>query len=422
MKYCKIREFACLALCAMSAVASCAASVAGQMPGAEIRNRTWDRLSEKGMRNGRPEVKMLSADEVASLVDRQIPICMIGDSITWAEQGDWWRKWLLTQVPKAAFVGTHTGRLGYSHAGEGGNSTFGVLNRIDDRSRVPDAPYYHLMIGINDSSAARCEAEVPRVASNTVNSIWKIVDRLLARPTTRKVFLASILPVRSAKRPYRDAAGSKANELMREELGRRYPPDRVVWVEYERPIRQNIDKWLGEGEKDFIHPKIDGYKTIAEMFAPVLSAQEPVPCRSLSGPSSRCGVAVENLWVEEDSCTRPLIPGWYIVSFSAGQTMGKLSARLRNRTDRQGSSYDKVFEVSAEQGKRSGFEFMTGYAGYGYSISPFNLEVRDGGSNVVSVTQILVEKMRPSCKASRFGRGVYIDADSPVSEGELISR
>ena len=52
MKDCKIRKFACLALCAMAAVASCAASAAGQMPGAEIRNRTWDRLSEKGMRNG----------------------------------------------------------------------------------------------------------------------------------------------------------------------------------------------------------------------------------------------------------------------------------------------------------------------------------------------------------------------------------
>ena len=70
MKDCKIREFACLALCAMAAVASCAATAASQMPGAEIRNRTWDRLSEKGMRNGRPDVKLLSADEVAALAGR----------------------------------------------------------------------------------------------------------------------------------------------------------------------------------------------------------------------------------------------------------------------------------------------------------------------------------------------------------------
>ena len=70
MKDCKIRKFACLALCAMAAVASCDASAAGQMPGAEIRNRTWDRLSEKGMHNGRPDMKLLSADEVAALAGR----------------------------------------------------------------------------------------------------------------------------------------------------------------------------------------------------------------------------------------------------------------------------------------------------------------------------------------------------------------
>jgi hypothetical protein len=389
-----------------------------QVTGAEVRNRTWDRLSEKGLRDGRSDVKVLAADEVSALGGRQIPLCMIGDSITWAQQGDWWRKWLLKEVPQVAFVGTHTGRFGFSHAGEGGNSTVGVLARIDDRSRVPDAPYYHLMIGINDSSAARCEADVPRVASNTVESIWKIVDRLLARPTTRKVFLASILPARVAKRPFRDAAGSKANELMRAELGRRYPSDRVVWVEYERPIRQEIDEWLGKG--DLVHPRIDGYRTIAGIFAPMLSALEPVPCPNMSGSPSRLGVAIENLWIEKDACTRPLIPGWYVVSFSAGPTEGKLSVRLRNSTDKPNSSYDKVFEVAAGDGRRCEFEFMTGYAGYGYAISPFHLEVMDAGSNVVAVTQVQVEKMRPSRKSSQFGRGVFVDAVSPVSEGEWL--
>ena len=99
---------------------------------------------------------------------------------------------------------------------------------------------------------------------------------------------------------------------------------------------------------------------------------------------------------------------------------GKLSVRLRNRTDKPNSSYDKVFEVTAEKGKRCEFEFMTGYAGYGYAISPFYLEVTDASSNAVTAADVLVEKMRPSRKASVFGKGIYLDAVSPVSEGEWL--
>ena len=46
------------------------------------------------------------------------PLCMIGDSITWADHGDTWRQFLLEQIPTLAFVGSHTAKLGYSHAGE----------------------------------------------------------------------------------------------------------------------------------------------------------------------------------------------------------------------------------------------------------------------------------------------------------------
>nr|MCR5751781.1 SGNH/GDSL hydrolase family protein [Kiritimatiellia bacterium] len=397
---------------AAGAILSCQAMCA------EVPNRTWDRLSEKGSGDGPSAAKVLTADEVAAFGGKQIPLCMIGDSITWAQKGDCWRKFLVKEVPRVAFVGTHTGRFGFSHAGEGGNSTAGVLARIDDRSRVPDAPYYHLMIGINDCSAAKSDETVPRVASNTVVSIWKIIDRLLARQTTRKVFLGSILPVRVAKNPYRDQAGAMANVLIRADLNRRYPSGRVVWVEYERPIRRNLGEWLGK--RDLVHPHESGYRQIAGMFAPMLAAQAPVPWPGKSGRSARYGVCVENLWVEEQACTRPLIPGWYVVSFSAGDQNGNLSVRLRNRTDKPNSSYDKTFSVVAAKGRRCAFDFMTGYDRYGYSVSPFHLEVVDGGSNAVHVTNVMVEKMRPSRMASRFGRGVFVDSESPVCEGELL--
>ena len=103
----------------------------------------------------------------------QIPLCMVGDSITWAGDGDLWRAYLLEEIPALAFVGTHSARLGYSHAGEGGNSTSQVLARLED---IPDCPNYHLMIGINDSAAAQSAEQVDEVAAGTAGRIIEIVS------------------------------------------------------------------------------------------------------------------------------------------------------------------------------------------------------------------------------------------------------
>jgi len=397
---------------------ACSAAAGASTTVGEVRGRTWDRLSEDGLPGKGKSAKALTADGIATLGGRQVPLCMIGDSITWAQEGDCWRKHLLRNVPELAFVGTHTARFGYSHAGEGGNSTPGVLARVDDPNRVPDCPYYHLMIGANDSSAAACAADVSRVASNTVANVWKIVDRLLARPTTRKVFLASILPLRVAKRPYRDVAGSKANELMRAEVGRRYPSDRVVWVEYEKPLRRDLDAWYGKG--DLVHPHEKGYETIAALFAPQLAALVPSAASPVSDFRS-CGVAVENFWDESASATRPLVPGWYVLSFAASRE-GSCKVRLRNRTDDPKGVYDKTFDLVLKAGVRGEFEFMTGYDGYGYRVSPFFLEATDAEGRPVPVSEVQVEKMRPSRKASRYGRGSFVDAVSPICAGEMILR
>ena len=385
----------------------------------EVRGRTWDRLLEGNSPTAVADGGVLRADEVSRLAGRQVPLCMIGDSITWAEQGDCWRKWLVRKVPAVAFVGTHTACLGFSHAGEGGNSTLGVLSRVDDRYRVPDCPYYHLMIGINDSSAAACEADVPRVASNTVASIWKIVDRLLARSTTRRVFLGSILPCRLARRPYRDAAGSKANELMRAELGRRYPADRVSWVEYEKPLRRDLAAWLGTG--DFLHPHDGGYRTLADLLAPEIAAIVPVAPAQDGSSAARpaFGVRVDNLWEAEKNISRPLLPGWYVLSFTAPKA-GRYKAHLRNRGAAPDSTFDKTFDLEQKTGGRCEFAFMTGYDGYGYRVTPFVLDVTDGEGRPVPVTEVQVEKMRPTRKASHYTRETFVDTCSPIGPGELL--
>ena len=398
--------------CAVLSFAGFALAQAG-----EVKGRSWDRLSNVELSDDGAKVTPLEPKQIAVLGGRQIPLCMIGDSITWAQDGDYWRKWLVRDVPSVAFVGTHTGRFGYSHAGEGGNSTYGVIQRMDDPDRIPGSPYYHLMIGINDSSAAKCPADVPRVASNTVASVWRIVDRLLARPTTRKVFLAAILPVVAPKQPYRDVAGSAANAIMRAEVGGRYPADRVVWIEYEQPLRRDFDTWktkeyIGAG----IHPAVRGYKAIADLFAPILlnETETGEPAKG-----AVWGVEVENLWDEGTGLSRPLIPGWYVLSFAAPKSAA-VKVRLRNVTDDPRSVFDRTFDLDLKSGIRGEIEFMTGYDGYGYRISPFRLEVTDANGRPVPVSDIQIEKMRPSRKASRYGRGTFVDSTSPICAGELL--
>lgn len=382
----------------------------------EVRGRTWDRLAEVRLPDEDAHVKPLTAAEIAALGGRQIPICMIGDSITWAQKGDYWRKWLVGDVPAVAFVGSHTGMFGYSHAGEGGNSTSGVLRRIDNPERVPDAPYYHLMIGINDSSAAKSAEVVPAVAKRTADALERIVERLLARPCTRKVFVAAIMPCSIAKQPYRDVAGSAANVILRERLPKRFPGDRVVWIEYEYPMRAVLKTWRQrEDFGDWLHPRKKGYKVMADLFAPILLREAAPPMSPSVGRG--WGVRVENFWDETTRLTRPLIPGWYVLSFDAPKGVGALKVRLWTESEKM--AVDKRLEVAAYDGRRE-LEFMTGYQGYGYSESPFHLEVTDATGAPVDVARVQVEKMRPTRHASVYGRGVFVDGTSPIAPGEHL--
>ena len=138
----------------------------------DLPDRTYDELKSEDSAPVSGNTA-LTCGEIRRLAGNQPELCMIGDSITWAEEGDWFRRHLLAFLPEIAFAGTHSALLGYSHAGEGGNSTIGVLNRIHDRKRVPDCPYYHLLIGINDASAAKRKEDIPEIASGIADSRLK---------------------------------------------------------------------------------------------------------------------------------------------------------------------------------------------------------------------------------------------------------
>lgn len=339
----------------------------------------------------------------------QVPLCMIGDSITWAQEGDYWRQYLVEQLPTLAFVGTHTATLGYSHAGEGGNSTGAVLARLD---AIPACPYYHLLIGTNDGSSPD-EAKQQMLAQLCADRIAKIVNGLLAKPGTQKVFLGSILPCQTAN-PARDETNSKVNAILRPQMSALFPDGKVVWVEYEQPIRA-IRNW---GPIIQLHPTRVGYRLIATILAQAL--RDELKLGDTVGapkPAAGAGVRVTNLWGEGKTAS-PIIAGWYTMSFDVKSAEAGAALTLTGEgTDPKQTAVLKFTIPADSVGKRVTWNLMTGYAGYGYTTGVLTLS-----ADKCSVEQVLFEKKRPSALASVYGTGSYLDATSPISPGELVEQ
>ncbi|OGV36575.1 MAG: hypothetical protein A2020_10250 [Lentisphaerae bacterium GWF2_45_14] len=339
----------------------------------------------------------------------QIPLCMIGDSITWAGEGDCWRKYLLENFPSFAFIGTHSAKFGYSHAGEGGNNTRKVLARMTE---IPDCPYYSLLIGTNDTGI-RDESKIEEKASETAVSIKEIVSKLLDKKGVRKVFLCSILPC-FTDNPLRDRTNSAVNKILRSDFEKGlFPADKVMWIEFENPIRK-IPGW----EKlILLHPTPEGYKIIAKIHADAIMNAIGITDKSPAIPHKNTGVRIYNLWDKTLNFTKsPIIPGWYTVSFDLKEHSGS-NASLRicgpeNLKDR----LDKTFKIKKQNlGKRVTIDIFTGYEGYGYAVS----ELYINPSNCV-IDNILFEKRRPSGLASTYGEGVYFDSATRPVPGELV--
>ena len=323
----------------------------------------------------------------------QIPLCMIGDSITWAEYGDHWRKELLKHLPNLAFVGSHTACFGYSHAGEGGNNTSQVLARMDE---IPDCPYYSLLIGTNNNNVQRHE-KVIQNAKETAKEIIEIVKKLLAKNDTKKVFLSSLMPCYTDN-PLRDLCNHETNKILRDKKF----PSRVVWVEYEKPVRK-IKNW-----EDIIllHPTAEGYAAIAEITAKTIA--EALEIKAFARPANT-GVRVVNLMGADNVTDCKIIPGWYTISLKVDGE--KPNIRLRGKD----TSFNLDLPLkTGENNIRK--RFYTEAAGYGYTLDYFVLETEN-----CSVSEVLLEKMRPSRLASVYNnKKSYIDTISPFSNGELL--
>lgn len=342
----------------------------------------------------------------------QIPLCMIGDSITWAMEGDHWRANLLRRLPRLSFIGTHSAKLGYSHAGEGGNNTGQVLARLE---AIPPSQNYALLIGTNDTSVSS-EAEVPARVLQTADRITAIVTGLMHKPGTKKVFLGSILPCTSdspAKpgNPFRDSTNAATNVLLRQRISEGFGKGTVVWVKYEKALRALPD-WPTTIR---LHPTVQGYHLLGDLLAEAIIKEFAVPDpTSAPTPSPSTGVRVENLFDPSTGTTRaPLIAGWYTVSFDVLETTAPAPSVILHGLKSEFSHTHPL--QPANTGTRISYELFTNYEGYGYTRDQLQL-----GANGCRIEHVLLEKRRPSAKASTYGEGNYLDTQTPPSPGELL--
>ena len=401
-------------------MAAGAATLALQLAGApakEVPVFTFDRLSND---EPLPEIKIkepLSAKEKELLAAKQVHLCMIGDSVTWAQAGDYFRAEMLKLMPELAFSGTHTGALGYSHSGEGGDGTTRVLGRLADPERIPDAAYYHLLIGVNDAGRAKKDEQSEEVAKGVVERITKIVEGLLKKKGVRKIFLGSILPSPfgpNGESTVRERTASLINTKLRSNFKTLFPADKVVWIEYEKPLRANLEVWKKRENLRGAHPTAKGYKIVAALAVPVLKKETaPSVDNSKKGP---IGVEVVNLWDEKSNATSPLLPGWYTLSMEL-DNCGEVAFTLYSTSPKIKACYKKSFTLKGKPGSRVELNFMTGYQGYGYDRAPFKIDFTAG-----KAVKIQVEKTRPLQRASIYGKGRFLDTASPMAPGEILLR
>jgi lysophospholipase L1-like esterase len=339
----------------------------------------------------------------------QVCLCMVGDSITWAELGDDWRRHLLVHLPSLAFVGTHSARLGYSHAGEGGNGTAAVLARLVE---IPDCTNYSLLIGTNDNGI-NDESRIQSHAQGTADRIAKIVDGLLAKPHCRKVFLGSILPCHTDN-PLRDRTNAATNVRLRELLPR-FPAGRVVYVDYEAVIRQTPD-WEPMIR---LHPTTEGYQLLARVLAESVRTELGLGPAGVSPvPRPGCGVRVTNLWEggEDGRTLLPVIAGWYTLSFAVTESSATGAKVTVLSTDSRVDKPLAALEILPRPAAgRLAFEVFTGYEGYGYVRSVLALQ-----TSGCRIDSIQFEKRRPSGQASTYATGTHLDTATPPSPGEVI--
>lgn len=203
-------------------------------------NVVWERGS-KAPSPGRYQIY----SAVVAKTRAEQSIAMVGDSITWWSFGRFFRCLMAPELPGFAFKGPHTDQYGYEHAGEGGNTTTDVLQRLTE---IGAADYYFVLIGTNDWQKGLS-------AEQTFQQIRDIAMRLSADDGT--VIVSTLLP----RLDIHQSRNDEVNALLRNWV----PRCRCVLVDLDEAFRANArhDLYWDQG----VHPNVEGYQAIAPIVA-----------------------------------------------------------------------------------------------------------------------------------------------------------
>lgn len=184
-------------------------------------------------------------------------LSMVGDSITWWQQGEYFRCLLVDNGLKYRFAGSRTDVFGYAHEGEGGNNTEQVLARMNGIS--PSGAYF-LLVGTNDRASPL----------HTVSNILTIAQLLKEKAATGngvKVFISTLLP-RTDQFKERNV---KVNVFLRESIRTCGAScAQIKLVDLESGFLSN-KAWETLLSSDGLHPNKDGYRFLSELLARELS-------------------------------------------------------------------------------------------------------------------------------------------------------
>jgi lysophospholipase L1-like esterase len=179
-------------------------------------------------------------------------VCTIGDSITWSGYATHFRQLLLDNGADVEFVGNHTDPFGHGHSGEGGNTTYDILNRM--RS-IPFADKYVIWAGTNDYASYPTDAYV------SVNNIIQLIQYLRTVNPSAHFYLPLLLA--------RNDAANNRNTAVNNIWKSLILPSDITLIDLQ-PSLPALPAWTAYLD-GAVHPNLAGYYLIAPLIAGVIA-------------------------------------------------------------------------------------------------------------------------------------------------------
>ncbi|MGC1472664.1 MAG: SGNH/GDSL hydrolase family protein [Psychroserpens sp.] len=178
-----------------------------------------------------------------------ISLCTIGDSQTWWSNAQNLRKFINQSYPNLIFIGSNTDVFGYGHEGEGGNSTYQLIKRIN---RIPKADYYTLLIGTNDWK---------NDIETTFINIVEVTESLTKINSNAKILYLTPIPTENEER-------DSFNTNLKDKLVFNFKENKnVVVIDLGNEMRKN-DNWKSDYlSYDGLHQSIQGVQLMGKLIA-----------------------------------------------------------------------------------------------------------------------------------------------------------